>query len=106
MRKTGTILHFCTSNRATGTHPIKPGQIPENRDVWSPYNNITGPVIQSLGVQNSKASKIFDSQPLGCVICSNHIDYNLIILIFKGDVLINFHLPPPVPMCPHVSPLW
>ena len=50
-------------------------------------------IIQSLGVQNSKASKVFDSQPLGCVICSNHIDYNLIILIFKGDVLINFDPP-------------
>src|SRR6218665_1268075 len=54
--------------------------------------------MQSLGVQNySKASKMFDSQPLGCVICSNHIDYNLIILIFKGDVLINFD-----PLSPHV----
>ena len=52
--------------------------------------------MQSLGVQNySKAFKMFDSQPLGCVICSNHIDYNLIILIFKGDVLINFDPPPP-----------
>ena len=49
-------------------------------------------------VQNSKASKMFDSQPLGHVICSmpNYIDYNLIILIFKGDVLINFE-----PSCPH-----
>ena len=48
-------------------------------------------------MQNSKASKMFDSQPLGCVICSNYIDYNLIILIFKGDVLINFD-PPLVPI--------
>src|SRR6218665_3384996 len=55
------------------------------------------PLIQSLGVQNSKASKMFDSQPLGHVICSNYIDYNLIILIFKGDVLINLD---PLP-CPH-----
>ena len=47
-------------------------------------------------MQNSKASKMFDSQPLGCVICSNHIDYNLITLIFKRDVLINFDSP-----CPH-----
>ena len=38
-------------------------------------------------MQNSKASKMFDSQPLGHVICSNYIDYNLIILIFKGDVV-------------------
>ena len=38
-------------------------------------------------MQNSKASKMFDSQPLGHVICSNYIDYNLIILIFKGDIL-------------------
>jgi len=52
-------------------------------------------------MQNSKASKMFDSQPLGRVICSNYIDYNLIILIFKGDVLINFD-----PPCPHMSPLW
>src|SRR6218665_2836112 len=47
-------------------------------------------------MQNSKASKMFDSQPLGHVICSNYIDYNLIILIFIGDVLINFDSP-----CPH-----
>jgi len=53
------------------------------------------------GVQNRKASKMFDSQPLGHVICSspNYIDYNLIILIFKGDVLINFD--PPL-LCPYV----
>src|SRR6218665_2314857 len=44
---------------------------------------------------------MFDSQPLGCVICSNYIDYNLIILIFEGDVLINFDPPPPVPICSH-----
>ena len=43
-----------------------------------------------LGVQNSKASKMFNSQLLGHVICSNYIDYNLILLIFKGVVLINF----------------
>jgi len=42
---------------------------------------------------------MFDSQPLGHVICSNYIDYNLIILIFKEDVLINFNPPhPPVPI--------
>ena len=41
---------------------------------------------------------MFDSQPLGCVICSNHIGYNLIILIFKWDILINFDPPPPVPI--------
>ena len=35
--KTGTILLFCTSRRDIVTHHIKPGQIPENRDVWSPY---------------------------------------------------------------------
>ena len=46
-------------------------------------------LIQSLGVQtSSKASKMFDSQPLGHVICSNYIDYNLIILIFKGESLL------------------
>ena len=50
-------------------------------------------------MQNSKASKMFDSQPLGRVICSNYIDYNLIILIFNGDILINFEPPP-------LSPLW
>ena len=54
-------------------------------------------------MQNSKTSKIFDSQPLGCVICSNHIDYNLIILIFKGDVLIN--LGPSVPIVVTPIPL-
>jgi len=50
-------------------------------------------------VQNSQASKMFDSQPMGHAICSNYnyIDYNLILLIFKGDVLINFD--------PHVTPL-
>src|SRR6218665_2541913 len=49
---------------------------------------------------------MFDSQPMGCVICSNHkIDYNLIILIFKGDVLINFDSPPSVPMCTHCGDL-
>jgi len=41
---------------------------------------------------------MFDSQSLGHVICSNRIDYNL-ILIFKGDVLINFK-------DPHVPLLW
>ena len=52
-------------------------------------------------MQNSKASKLglFDSQPLGCEICSNHIDYNLVILIFKEDVLINFD---PLPLSPCV----
>ena len=50
-------------------------------------------------MQNSKASNMFDSQPLGYVICRNYIDYNLIILIFKGDVLINCD---PLPL----SPLW
>jgi len=56
------------------------------------------------GVQNRKASKMFNSQPLGHVICSrrNYIDCNLIILIFKGDVLINFD---PLP-CFHMFPLW
>ena len=49
-------------------------------------------------MQNSKASKMFDSQPLGCAICSNHLGYNIIILIFKGDVLINFDPHPPVPI--------
>jgi len=34
----------------------------------------------------------------GYVICRNYIDYNLILLIFKGDVLINFD-----PPCPHMS---
>jgi len=29
--------------------------------------------MQSVGVQNSKASKMFDSQPLGYVVC-NYID--------------------------------
>jgi len=43
---------------------------------------------------------------MGCVICSNHkIDYNLIILIFKGDVLINFESPSSVPMCTHCGDL-
>src|SRR6218665_3910024 len=47
---------------------------------------------------------MFDSRQLGCVICSNHIDYNLMILIFKGDVLINFdspcpHCDDPLPLC-------
>ena len=37
-----------------------------------------------------KASKMFDSQPLGIVICSNYIDHNLILFVFKRDVLINF----------------
>ena len=41
---------------------------------------------------------MFDSQPLGHVICINYIDYNLIILIFKEDVLINFDPPPSVPI--------
>ena len=49
-------------------------------------------------MQNSKTSKMFDSQPLGCVICSNHIDYNLII--FKGDVLINFDPSVPIVLTP------
>jgi len=40
---------------------------------------------------------MFDSPPLGHVICSNYIDYYLIILIFKGDVIINFD--PPRPYC-------
>ena len=52
-------------------------------------------------MQNSKASKMFNSQPLGCVVCSNYIDYNLIILIFKGNVLINFEPPAPVPIFLH-----
>ena len=50
-------------------------------------------------MHNSTASKMLDSQPLGHVISSNHIDYNLIILIFKGDVLIIFDPPP-------LSPMW
>jgi len=50
-------------------------------------------------VQNSKASRMFDSQPLGRVNCSNYIDYNLILLLFKGNVLINFV---PIPLTPYV----
>ena len=47
---------------------------------------------------------MFDSQPLCQVICSNYIDYNLKILIFKGNVLINFDpLSPYVPIV--VTPL-
>jgi len=42
MQKTGTILLFCTSRRDTGTDLIKPEQIPENRDVWSPYSRMFG----------------------------------------------------------------
>ena len=50
-------------------------------------------------MQNSKASKmLFDSQPLGSVICSNCIDYNLILLIFKGDVLTSLPMFPYVPI--------
>jgi len=41
---------------------------------------------------------MFDNQPLGHVIRSNYIDYNLILLIFKGNTLINFDSP--------MSPLW
>ena len=41
-KKTGTILPFCTSRRDTGTHLTKPGQIPENRDIWSPYSRPFG----------------------------------------------------------------
>src|SRR6218665_2740374 len=40
---------------------------------------------------------LFCNQPLGHVICSNYIDYNLIILIFKWDILINFY-PSSIPM--------
>src|SRR6218665_169652 len=50
-------------------------------------------------MENSNASKIFDSQPLGCVICSNHIDYNLIILYLKGTSLLTLTPSP-------LSPLW
>jgi len=49
-------------------------------------------------VQNSEASKMFDSRPLGRVICSNYTDYYLILLIFKGDILINFDPLPPMPI--------
>ena len=44
---------------------------------------------------------MFDSQPLDFVICSNYIDYNVILLIFNGDVLINFYPLPHVPIGPH-----
>jgi len=43
---------------------------------------------------------MFDSQLLGRVICGNYIDYNLILLTFKGDILIHFD--PPSNMSPHV----
>src|SRR6218665_1629 len=49
-KKTGTILPFCTSRRDTGTHLTKPGRIPENRDVWSPYHkylSLSRPPISS-----------------------------------------------------------
>ena len=38
------------------------------------------------------------------VICSNFIESNLILLIFKGDILINFNPPPPCPNCGDGSP--
>jgi len=49
-----------------------------------------------LGVQNSKASKMFDTQPLGTVICSYYIDYN-VILKFWGCPY-QLWLPP---LCPY-----
>jgi len=38
-------------------------------------------------VQNSKASEMFDSLPLGHVICSNYIDYNLILVGHGGSLV-------------------
>jgi len=49
-------------------------------------------------VQNRKASKMFDSQPLGSVICSNYTDYNL---IFLGTSILTLA---PCPNCGDPSP--
>ena len=49
----------------------------------------------SFHIGTSSSMNLFCNQPLGYVICSNCIDYNLIILIFKWDIPINFDL------CPH-----
>ena len=57
-------------------------------------------------MQNSKASQMFDSQPLGSVTCSNYIDYNLLLIVFKGTSLLT--LTNLSPMLPHevtLSPL-
>ena len=53
-------------------------------------------------MQNSKASNMFDSQPLDSVVCSNYIDNNLILLIFK-DILTNFDPMSALWWPPHVA---
>src|SRR6218665_3663368 len=60
LSKTGTIRLFLVSRRDTGTLPKKPGQILENRDIWSAYSSV---IIMHLNGLHSPGPVSSDNVP-------------------------------------------
>jgi len=59
--------------QVVGTHPIKPGQIPENRDVWSPYGRVN--ILTTYMTCNYFVSELGRvSDWLGFVLGGNYMD--------------------------------